>query len=112
MYSLFFVSCIFMMQIFFSGSQTAADMPLRLVHLQNGADRFGQLGINMLHSVGNVLMHGGFGDPEFLRRFPHGGIGGNHKLCNLDRPFFDICLQTKHSSKYRLVMYMLRSGRI
>ena len=51
-------------------------------------------------------MHRTLTDAEFLRRFPHSGIGMDHEFGHLHRPFLDICLQTKHSSKYRLVMYM------
>ena len=36
----------------------------------------------------------------------------DHEFGYLHRPFLDICLQTKHSSMYRLVMYMLWLGRI
>ena len=57
-------------------------------------------------------MHRGFGNAEFLRRFPHSGIGGDHKFRDLDRPFLNIRFQTKHSSKYRLVMYMLSKRKI
>lgn len=51
-------------------------------------------------------MHGRFTDTEFFRRFSHCCIGMDHKFCNLDRPFFDIRFQTKHSPKFILVMYM------
>ena len=60
----------------------------------------------------NYRMHRRLGNTKFLRRLPYRGVGMDHKFCHLDRPFLDICLQTKHSSKYRLVMYMLRLVRI
>ena len=100
------------MQIFFPCSKAATDMAFRLVHFQNCTDGFCQLGVDAFYSVGDVLMHCAFADPELLRRFPYRGIGMDHEIRNLDRPFLDICLQTKHSSKYRLVMYMLRLGQI
>ena len=53
-----------------------------------------------------IRMHCGFADAEFFRRFPHRRICCDHEFRHFHRPFFDICLQTKHSSKYRLVMYM------
>ena len=98
------------MEIFLSCCQTAADMPLCLIHFQHLTDRLRQFRVDPLHSVCDVLVHRGFGNAEFLRRFPHSGIGGDHKFRHLDRPFLDICLQTKHSSKYRLVMYMPELG--
>ena len=55
-------------------------------------------------------MHRTLTDAELLRRFSHCRIGVDHKFRNLNRPFLDICLQTKHSSKYRLVMYMPELG--
>ena len=57
-------------------------------------------------------MHRTLADAKLLRRFPHSGIGMDHEFGYFHRPFLDICLQTKHSSKYRLVMYMLWLGRI
>ena len=44
-----------------------------------------------------IRMHGRLADPELLCRFPHRGIGVYHEIRNLNRPFLDICFQTKHS---------------
>ena len=65
---------------------------------------------NITDTNKNYRMHRTFADAEFLRRFPHSGIGGDHKFRDLDRPFLNIRFQTKHSSKYRLVMYMPELG--
>ena len=54
-------------------------------------------------------MHCGFGNAELFRCLPHGGVGMDHKFRYFDRPFLNICFQTKHSSYSRLVMYMLQS---
>ena len=67
---------------------------------------------NITDTDRNYRMHCGFTDAKFLRRFPHCRICCDHEFRHFHRPFFDICLQTKHSSKYRLVMYMLGLGRI
>lgn len=108
-HSLFILSCIFMMEIFFPCRQTTADMTFSLIHFQHRPDGFGQFGVDPLHSVCNILMHCGFGNAELLRRLPHGGVGMDHKFRYFDRPFLNICFQTKHSSYSRLVMYMLQS---
>lgn len=40
-------------------------------------------------------MYGGFADAKFLRRFPHSGVGVDHKLGHCHRTFFNIAFQTK-----------------
>ena len=40
-------------------------------------------------------MYGGFADAKFLRRFPHRGVGVDHKLCYCHRAVFNIAFQTK-----------------
>ena len=87
-------------------------MPLRFIDLQNRTDGFCQLWVNALHTVGDVFMHGRFWNTKFFRRFSHCCIGVYHKFRNLNRPFLNIRFQAKHSSDYRLVMYMQAVGKI
>ena len=57
-------------------------------------------------------MNGTFAYAELFRRFSHCCIGVYHKFRNLNRPFLNIRFQAKHSSDYRLVMYMQAVGKI
>ena len=98
------------MEIFLSCCQTATDMSLCLIHFQHLTNRLRQFRVYPLYPVRDILVHRTLTDAEFLRRFPHSGIGMDHKFRDLDRPFLNISLQTKHSSKYRLVMYMPELG--
>ena len=92
-----FGSCIFMMQVFFSRRQSAADVTLRFIHFQHRTDGSRQIGVDAFHTVGDVFVHCGLADAKFLRCLPHRCICRYHEFRHFHRPFLDICLQTKHS---------------
>lgn len=83
------------MKVFFFGCHTAPNMAFCLIDLQHSPYGLRQFRVDLLHPVCDVFMYGGFADAKFLRRFPHRGVGVDHKLCYCHRAFFNIAFQTK-----------------
>lgn len=83
------------MKVFFFGCHTAPNMAFCLIDLQHPPYGLRQFRIDLLHPVCDVFMYGGFADAKFLRRFPHSGIGVDHKLGHCHCTFFNIAFQTK-----------------
>ena len=60
------------MKILLSCCHSSPDMALLLVDIQHTPNRPRHGRVDLLETVGTVLMHRRLTDPEFLRRLPHG----------------------------------------
>lgn len=83
------------MQIFLSGSHSAADMALLFIDIQYLSDLTGQCGIDLHHSVGTVLMYCALAYTKSSGCLPYRCLVFNDIMCYFNRPFFNVILQVK-----------------
>ncbi len=80
---------LFFKFVFFTGSQTAANMALRLVCIQDLAYLLVESFVISWESLGKVFVYGGFRYTEVLRRCPDSSPGLNDVHSQLAGSFFD-----------------------
>ena len=81
------------MKIFFSGSKSATDMALRLVHIQNRASLSCQCRVDLYQSVRYIFVYSGFADAKSFGSLAYSGIMVDDIVSNGDRSFLNIILQ-------------------
>ena len=84
-----------LMEIFFSGSQSAPDMSFRLVDIQNLSCLLRQRRIHLHQPLRHVLMYCAFRDAERLRCLPHCGVVVDDIARYPNSSFFNIVFQRK-----------------
>ena len=75
--------------VFSPGGHSAADVPLRLVQLQNLPNLYIQRLVYLRQPLGQILVYGGFGNMESLRGGSDGGSGLNHVCSQIAGPLLD-----------------------
>lgn len=61
--------------VFSFGCQSAADVTFLLVLIQHGAGSMVKGGVQLPQPKSNILVYGGFGNTEVLRRYADGCLG-------------------------------------
>ena len=84
-----------LVQIFLSGSQSAADVPLGFIDIQHLPRLLRQCRIYLRQPLCYVLMYCAFRDTERLRCLPYRGVVVNDIACYPYSPFFNIVFQRK-----------------
>lgn len=79
-------------QVFSSGGVAAAQVPFRLVLLENEPHLFIQQPVDLPKTFGQILVHCAFGDAETLGRCADGGIVLNDPPRQLTRPLVSVRL--------------------
>lgn len=79
-------------QVFSSGGVAAAQVPFRLVLLENEPHLFIQQPVDLPKTFGQILVHCAFGDAETLGRRADGGIVLNDPPRQLTRPLVSVRL--------------------
>ena len=80
--------------ILFTRGQSATNMAFGFIHIQNHPGLRCQGRVDVLQSVGNVLMYRGLGDPELFRCLPHRCIVVYNVIGDGYGPLFNVLLQT------------------
>ena len=86
---------LMLVQIFFFRGEPAADVPLRLVRVQDSAGRRREGGINLEETFRDILMYRAFTDTVLLGRLAHSRIVFYNILCDFHGSFFDIIFHVK-----------------
>lgn len=84
------------MPVFFPCGDPAPDMALGLVHLQNVADAAVKLGIDVLQTVGHILMYGRFGYMKLLGGGANRRVVFDNILTEFDGSFFNGSFHVYH----------------
>lgn len=79
--------------IFLLCGQASPDMALGFVHVQHDTRLGCQRGIDILQTIGHILVDSGLADPKFSCRLPHRRIVVYDVIGYGHRPLFDILLQ-------------------
>ena len=82
--------------VFFTCGDSAPDMALGFVHLQHVADTAVKLRIDILQTVGYVLMYSRFGYMKLLGGGPDRRVVFNNVFAKFDGPFFNGSFHTYH----------------
>ena len=75
--------------VLFTGSHTAADMPLLLIHIQYLPHLLIEHTVLLRQALLKILVYGGFGYAEMLGRRAHSGAGLNHVHSQLSGAFLN-----------------------
>lgn len=89
--------CECLAPIFPPGRESAADVPLGLVPVQQPAHLAVELGTQTRETLGQVLVDGGLADPENRSRGADGGFMFEKVHGQVADPFLDVVAQTNHS---------------
>ena len=84
------------MPVFFTCGDSAPDMALGFVHLQHVADTAVKLRIDILQTVGYVLMYSRFGYMKLLGGGPDRRVVFNNVFAKFDGPFFNGSFHVYH----------------
>ena len=93
------------MQIFFSGSKSAADMPFGFVGIEHLAGLGRKSRIDLNEPLGNVLMYSTFADSEFFCRLPYSGVAFYDIIGDFHGSFFNIIFQENPPANLVFTMY-------
>ena len=87
----------FLTTILFAGGNTASDVPLGLIDFQNLMNLKIERTVELRKPLRNILVYGGFADPEFLRGRADRRLIFYDVLGQLFGPLLHVPLQMQHS---------------
>ncbi len=82
------------MKIFLLCSQSAPNMALRLIEVQDYPCSFREGGVNLCETLRNVFMYGRFRNSELLCSLPYSGVIVDDKVSDFNRPFLYIAFHS------------------
>ena len=89
------VEHLMLVQIFLSGSQSAANVPLGFIDIQHLPRLLRQCRIHLCQPLRHVLVHRAFADTEGFRRLTHRGVVVDDIIGYPYSSFFNIVFQRK-----------------
>ena len=100
-----FLNNTFLMQIFFPCCQSAPDMPLWLIHIQNFSCLGCQGRIDLGETFCYIFMYRTLANPKFFSCLPHSGIFLNYIISYIDCPLFYVPFQRNSLIHCFFIMY-------